>query len=713
MPIVTMPDGQQVSFPDDMPREEIKGLIASKYPDVVPQPERQELPMERMDAGKAYRASFASGVPLGRTAMAGVAGLYGGLASDDLTIPEAYKQARYELGLERELGKEKFPKASIAGTASGIIGSAMTLPAKAVQAPTIATRAIKGGLAAIPYGAGYAADTAENLKEGVGRAIQSIPSSAIFGGGGSVGTDLALRGGRMAYEKTAKPLTTRALQYLDRVRAKKQPQININIQGGAKTSGIQSGVTPDLTSSPIPLTAGDITQDAAKQSLEVNALSGTYGDEARMIAQKTRELQAGKAGEFLEQQAGTGITTSTPFEAASNIRDKLSVAYKAAKAKTRSAYKDVGQLQREEPLAVGAQFIKDTIVPDLQDWARKGGSGTGFDLNAKGMGEAKRLYNQGVSIAKMDKVNAVNFNRMEQWRGRVSQALRDAKASLPVGITDNSETVFLSGMLQRFDDTFNNLPVEAIKNGNDEILEALAKARAARSNQGALFEKNKLIMDVLRNNEITNESLAHSIFTSGGNNAKDRAINFQKIYKATGENPEILKSFKEGIYGNIFKDSLGVEVTPTGQNMIDFAKLSKNLGKFVDDNPTLFKMIHPDVKEQKTIKDALEAARRIRSKKVGVVNYSNSAYKMIEMLDKISPTAAKMQIPLTNLSAKNLLQDMAEDSAKRQLEQNVSEVLQLKIDGMNKDFYNFFEKFAPQAIPAVSGKVAAEQGVNE
>lgn len=36
MPIVAMPDGTQVSFPDNLPPEQIKGLIASKFPDAVP-----------------------------------------------------------------------------------------------------------------------------------------------------------------------------------------------------------------------------------------------------------------------------------------------------------------------------------------------------------------------------------------------------------------------------------------------------------------------------------------------------------------------------------------------------------------------------------------------------------------------------------------------------------------------------------------------------
>ncbi|MFC0246402.1 hypothetical protein ACFOLL_04365 [Falsochrobactrum ovis] len=37
MPIVKMPDGTLVRFPDDMPREQIRDMIASKFPEVVPQ----------------------------------------------------------------------------------------------------------------------------------------------------------------------------------------------------------------------------------------------------------------------------------------------------------------------------------------------------------------------------------------------------------------------------------------------------------------------------------------------------------------------------------------------------------------------------------------------------------------------------------------------------------------------------------------------------
>jgi hypothetical protein len=59
MPVVKMPNGDQVSFPDEMPKEQIRDLIASKFPESVPKPESkgtyrgQILPYEHnMDTGE-------------------------------------------------------------------------------------------------------------------------------------------------------------------------------------------------------------------------------------------------------------------------------------------------------------------------------------------------------------------------------------------------------------------------------------------------------------------------------------------------------------------------------------------------------------------------------------------------------------------------------------------------------------------------------------
>lgn len=42
MPIVRMPDGVNVNFPNEMPKEQIKGLITSKFPDVAAPPPQQQ-----------------------------------------------------------------------------------------------------------------------------------------------------------------------------------------------------------------------------------------------------------------------------------------------------------------------------------------------------------------------------------------------------------------------------------------------------------------------------------------------------------------------------------------------------------------------------------------------------------------------------------------------------------------------------------------------
>lgn len=51
MPDIRMPDGQVVRFPDDMPEQQIRGLIASKYPREVGEATRSRGPSERDTSG--------------------------------------------------------------------------------------------------------------------------------------------------------------------------------------------------------------------------------------------------------------------------------------------------------------------------------------------------------------------------------------------------------------------------------------------------------------------------------------------------------------------------------------------------------------------------------------------------------------------------------------------------------------------------------------
>jgi hypothetical protein len=111
MPIVAMPDGTNVSFPDDMPKRQIAGLIASKFPKDT-----------GSDKGE-YRASlqgFNATVPFGERI---VAGMSAGVAAPfaDESIGELYSQARSN----QKATETSNPNAYLGGN---LAGAAMTLP---------------------------------------------------------------------------------------------------------------------------------------------------------------------------------------------------------------------------------------------------------------------------------------------------------------------------------------------------------------------------------------------------------------------------------------------------------------------------------------------------------------------------------------------------------------------------------------------------------
>ena len=68
MPIIAMPDGANVEFPDDMPPEKIKALIASKFPDAV----NSLKPMTAEETAKDALIGTGSGVAGGVLDMAGL-----------------------------------------------------------------------------------------------------------------------------------------------------------------------------------------------------------------------------------------------------------------------------------------------------------------------------------------------------------------------------------------------------------------------------------------------------------------------------------------------------------------------------------------------------------------------------------------------------------------------------------------------------------------
>ena len=204
MPIVRMPDGVKVRFPEDMPAEQIRDMIASKFPEVVQKtktqpavsknekvewtPERQAI----LDEVKANMPEKSSALrDFGEGFIKGVSGGIERLASG--ATLGAYDWASDKLGLgAKERKKELY---DLTGTTGKVIGTGLEIIGGVAPGAGIA-KATTAGLKAIPkVGAGVAKVASIPLSGGVESAIQTgFDTDSLRGVASGFGYGAALSG---------------------------------------------------------------------------------------------------------------------------------------------------------------------------------------------------------------------------------------------------------------------------------------------------------------------------------------------------------------------------------------------------------------------------------------------------------------------------------------------------------------------------------------
>lgn len=165
MPIVAMPDGTQVSFPDDMPGERIRDLISQKFPDAMTQAKAklaEGLRAGRNNDQEIYRtAAFRTnqGVPSAGPTDAAISGATGGFADevsaaarapiDMATRGEGFDEAyQHNLAAERDRLAQYRKASPVASTVAEVAGGFAMPVSKAAGA--VRTGLAQGAL----YGAG-------------------------------------------------------------------------------------------------------------------------------------------------------------------------------------------------------------------------------------------------------------------------------------------------------------------------------------------------------------------------------------------------------------------------------------------------------------------------------------------------------------------------------------------------------------------------------
>ena len=169
MPVVRMPDGVLVNFPDDMPREEIKGLIASKFPELAASAAPEEDTSLLGYVPETFKAIGAGGAGMLESALTGAAFL----------LPEEQEQAARARIAEIGGGVQEFlaPDEAYEGTYLDLMrGVGSTLPFLATGffgAPGLVAGATMG----VGAGAGEAAQRAT----AAGATEEEISTAAGYG----------------------------------------------------------------------------------------------------------------------------------------------------------------------------------------------------------------------------------------------------------------------------------------------------------------------------------------------------------------------------------------------------------------------------------------------------------------------------------------------------------------------------------------------------
>ena len=245
MPIVKMPDGTQVRFPDDMPREQIRDMIASKFPDAAQKAQPQasadgtygQVP-EGMVLNPAtgqmedMRSPTNPNIPQGGVNALGLGiGQGAGFnlldeAAAGLTVPFG-GDYDYNLARMREAERrasEEHPVAYYGGQVSGALGTGVGLAKGGLSATNAAINsgarlpavALASGVEGAALGAGYGFGAGE----GAGERLHGAATGGAVGFGLGAVTPYVIQGASKAFQKVrtpfaASPERTAAAQFLE------------------------------------------------------------------------------------------------------------------------------------------------------------------------------------------------------------------------------------------------------------------------------------------------------------------------------------------------------------------------------------------------------------------------------------------------------------------------------------------------------------------
>lgn len=387
MPDVRMPDGAVVRFPDEMPKEQIRDIIASKFPEAG-RPAQQQAPA--YDGG-AFRAAtegshaglmggFDDEITAGMLAPvdAGIDWLKG----NGFDMGAAYTRKQQMLDQQKQARRSEHPVASIGGELAG----GLALGAGAGKAGlTVAGKSLpiigKTGAAVLEgagYGGLYGAGEAKS-----GERLSGAGKGAAIGGLTGGALELAGRGvSRVLQGKTAMP----AAVSVDDLAA----QSNALYQKADQAGVVIKAPSFDRVTQNVQLAAGRLNKDLRPNT------AGIVDD---VMAMKGRDISLQELDE-LRQVVGQSMKNAQPQDVRTLERVKTVIDNFADNAKPGDITGDVA----------GFQYIKDARAL----WARKAKTELLNEVVEKAKNQATGFEN---GLVSQMRALANNKNKMRSFSG--------------------------------------------------------------------------------------------------------------------------------------------------------------------------------------------------------------------------------------------------------------------------------------------------------
>lgn len=679
MPIVAMPDGSRVSFPDDMPKEQIKGLIASKFPDAAPinpanvrGPNGQPATFGINQEGNADYIYDKNARPTTEQAVGGLVGKYGqgltvGLGDElqaaigapfrvaagkivggdaDISLSDAYTK-----GLEQARGglkaaEQEFPVGSVlAEIAGGITPGAAAYKGAGALGMTSAKTALGRRAKESILGAIGSGIYGFNTGEGDNRTESALKNAAL---GAFISP--AVGYGAEKLTNIASPVVNRVVRSLSPEQVPDNQlaaQLKSAIEAGdeqtknALLAQIGAGKTSGLPYD-VPLSKGNLQPTLANQDIEEKALKGALGGEPQRIMTEftTKQNQA------LRSNISSLIRDNDlPANAVGDdIVESVTKAYRSAKGAKTAAYNQAKPLMEQafvpkDKLAAFASQMDDSLAEFPADIAAK----------------VKREFE--AEIARAGDAAEIPFSKIELFRKKLNNlgAMGSPESAAGGRVKSQLDAFLDSGVIT----------------GEQGAVEAITKARALSAGLKREYQTKtaspivrEIVAAVDNNTQLAPEKIFQAISTGS---SKQNAANVKSLVKILGEDHPTVAGLRDGI----LKDIRDRATDASG--FVSPAKLAGNIDKLIYANRTMANTIlSPN--EIKMLKSLQEVSRKIAYKAPGVVNSSNSGNLILRQLDALSRTFVGRNTPFFG----NVVNSLKESSAANRVQKSVAPMIEAK-----------------------------------